>query len=291
MSKEIDLSIVIVNYNTYDDVISCLQSIYKNSKSVNLEVIVIDNASQDGSQKAIRKNFPQVKLISNRTNLFFSKANNQGLKIAKGRYLLILAPDTKILPNTLLKMINFMDAHPTCALSTIKQIDQNHAVHLTCHKHHTPITEILKMPLWHKFFIDSLILKSFRYANWNRNSLKCTDTVPGAFMWVRREIAQKLEFLDGNFDIFYSDADFCKRISDLGWEIIYNGNYSIIHLRARSISKIAPFKLMQIAHHDLNHYAKKHFGQIWSTIIYILGNINIGILNIVFTFKKLIPVK
>jgi GT2 family glycosyltransferase len=118
-----ELSVIIVNYNVRFFLEQCLYSVYKSMYGLQAEVIVIDNNSVDGSLQMVQEKFPEIILIANKDNLGFSKANNQGLKIAKGKYVLVLNPDTVVEENTFHKCIEFMDSHPKAGSLGVKMID------------------------------------------------------------------------------------------------------------------------------------------------------------------------
>lgn len=270
------LSIIIANYNTEKILANCLSSIYTNNRNIKLEVFVVDNASEDNSAKMVEEQFPQVKLIKNKKNLFYSKANNQGLNKITGDYFLILGSDTIIPKGALGKMIVFMKKVKDCGIVSCRELDENGEIIITCHAFSTPLTQILEMPFFYRFMKNNEILSKFRYKDWDRKDIREVDTIPGSFMLGRKEVLQTIDGFDEKIPLFYSDADFCKRAKEKGFGIYHNGNVAIIHLKAASL-RFFPFrKVMQFAYRDMIYYHRKHFGIIPVIPLWILAKIHLA---------------
>ncbi len=287
MKKQPDISVVIVNHNTNNDLKNCLFSLYKYSQGINFETIVIDNASTDGSPKMVKNFFPQVKLITNRKNNYFSSGYNQGLKTATGKYLLILAPDTIITQQTLRIMYSFMEKYPRCGLAGCRQTDENNILNPTGCRYSTPLTEILDMPLFSRFSKNSFLLKRMRLSSWDRRDIRQVDTIPGSFMFGRCDVLKKVGFMDEKFQLYFSDQDLSKKIKDSGWLVYHYGTTSIIHLRAQTTKKIPLYQIMQIAYRDMLYYYRKHFSLFWQPILYFFSRLNLIYFMSVYYLKKL----
>ena len=270
------LSIIIVSYNTERILANCLSSIYTNNKDIKPEVIVVDNASKDNSVKMVKEQFPQVKLIKNKKNLFYSKANNQGLNQITGNYFLILGSDTIVPKGSLSKMIAFMKKVKDCGIVSCRELDENGETIITCHAFSTPLTQILEMPLFYHFMKNNKVLSEFRYKDWDRKDIRAVDTIPGSFMLGRREVLQAVGGFDEKLPLFYSDADFCKRAKDKGFGIYHNGNVAIVHLKAASLKFFSFTKVMQFAYRDMIYYHKKHFGIIPVIPLWILAKLHLA---------------
>jgi len=276
----IDISIIIASYNTKDLLQNCLDSIFRSRGSLRIEVVVVDNASSDGSVSMVKKSFPKVTLIRNRTNLLYSKANNQGLRIAKGKYVLILNSDTLMHKDSLPKIKKFMDKHPKCGLSSCREIDGNREILDTCHRFPSPITELLEFPISRKLFPNPKILQEFRYVGWTRRDIRKVDTVPGSFMFGRRKLLEKLGFFDEKLPLFYSDADLCLRVNKAGHEIWHNGKTTITHYTARSLAKFSLYKSLRLSYKDMVTYYKKHYGIAWAALLYLLAQVNLALFKL-----------
>ncbi len=269
------LSIVILNHNTQNLLEDCLKSLFKYSKGISLQIIVVDNASTDGSVAMITANFPTVQLLQNSTNLLYSAANNQGLQIARGTYTLFLNSDTILHPHTLAKMVKFMENHPRCAAACCKQLNQKTIVLPTCHQFSTPITEILELPISRKLFPHPALLAKFRYQSWDRLSTRQTDTLPGSFLFTKTSIIQKIHGFDPHLRLFYNDADLCKRLKQLGYNLYYYAAASITHLSAQTLNQYPLPKVMAQSYQDMAYYYKKHHGVLWFIVLKLLSSFNL----------------
>lgn len=271
----IDLSIVIVNYNNKTLLKNCLASIFSNKGAVNLEVFVVDNASTDQSSEMVQKYFPQTRLIKNNKNLYYSKANNQGLTLISGKYFLVLNEDTTIPKNTFSGMIKFLKDRPSCGIASCQEIDAKGKTLLTCHKFHHPVYQILELPLFYKVFKNSSILKNFHYNNWDRKSTRQVDTIPGSFIFGKSELLKKVGNFDEKLVHFYSDADFCQRVFDAGYKIYHVGNITINHLSAATFVQFSQTQIIRQAYQDMVYYYQKHFGIFWAMLIFLLTRIHL----------------
>lgn len=266
---KIDLSISIVSFDTKSLLEQCLYSIFRNTRGINFEVTVVDNGSKDGSLEMVEKQFPQVNLIANPKNFFYSKAHNQAVKKSQGKYILILNSDTIIPPLALQKMIQFMEAHPEAAAASCREVDENGNLDQTCSRFPTPLTEFFESSLFGKILKNQKLLSNFRYGGWKRDTTCQVDVIPGSFIFTRTSVLKKLGFFDENLVLFYSDTDFCTRTKKVGFEVYHNCDVTITHLRAQSIQKLQFWQLYQISEHDILYYYKKHFGLFWWLFLWI----------------------
>jgi len=201
MSKNIDLSIIIVSWNTKDLLDKCLRSVYENNSQLNLEVFVVDNNSKDQTVDMVKSKYPLVKLISNNKNLGFAVANNQALKKAQGKYILLLNPDTEILEKALERAIEFMANHLDCGVMGAKLLNTDKTVQFSVRKLPTwwPIFLLLvKAP---KFFKKLKALDDYLCLNFNYNKLQTVEQVMGAFMLMTKKLIDEIGLLDERFFI------------------------------------------------------------------------------------------
>jgi GT2 family glycosyltransferase len=238
----IDLSIVIVSYNTKDFLIKCIESIEETAKDLAYEIIVVDNASTDGSQELVKEKFKDVVLIANKENLGFSKANNIGIKKTSGRLVLFLNADTLIYPLTLKQMIDFMDSHKDAGATTCKVEMPNGRIDDASHRGFpTP---------WNSFChftgISKLFPRSKTFGGYNLSYLDLSktheiDALAGAFMLVRREAGKKVSWWDEDYFFYGEDLDFCFMLKQNGWKVYYVPEVSILHYKGVSggIKKIS----------------------------------------------------
>lgn len=231
MKKEIDLSIIILNYNTADLLRQCLLSITKSIiEKYKLEIIVIDNNSSDNSCEMIRREFPFVKLIQNSQNLGFAAGNNIGIKEAKGRYVLLLNPDTQVSPDTLFFMLNYFESHPEVGVATCRVELVSGKLDDACHRGFpTPWNASCHLSGLGKAFPKSSFFNGYHLGYKNINKVHEIDACVGAFMMVRREVGESIGWLDEDYFWYGEDLDFCYQAKSKGWKVMYVPEVKILH--------------------------------------------------------------
>ena len=211
------LSIIIVNYKVKDLLDNCLKSIFDNSKNIELDIIVVDNYSQDGSIGMIRKKYPQINLISSEKNLGFAKANNFGFEQSKYDYVLLLNPDMQILPHTLENMINWMDKNPQASIAGCHLIDQNRRTLHHIRRFPTlgdQLAITLKLPHILPSILNKYLRKDFDYSKAAK-----VDSIRGAFFMTRKKVYKELKGLDEKYFIWFEEVDFCQKVYQSGGEV------------------------------------------------------------------------
>jgi len=240
-----DLSVIIVNHNTRDLVTMCIRSIYAETKAIRYEIILVDNASTDGSVAAIQKQFPEVRVIANTANLGFPEANNYAIPLARGRYILLLNSDTLILDQALDRMVAFMDQHPEVGITGPKMYDAEMR----------PWRYEMWFPSPALYLLQPLLLHF-----WGDIGDREVDWVPGACLMIRRCVIDQIGLLD-TF-MFGEDVDWCFRAKKAGWRIFHLGQARIIHYWGATAT--APDKIAGRVfggHQAKLYYALKHFGK------------------------------
>ena len=236
----LDLFIIIVNYNTRDFLKRCLMSIKKNvSEKIKYEIIIVDNASTDGSPSEIsnlKSQISNLKIILNRENLGFSKANNQGIKIMQdNRYVLFLNPDTIIQKNTIEQMLKFMDSHKDAGASTCKLVMLNGEVDDASHRGFpTPWNSFSHFSGLSKLFPKSKLFAGYNLGWMDMNKTHEIDALTGAFMLVRREAGQEAGWWDEDYFFYGEDIEFCYQLKQIGWKIYYVPEVSTAHFKGVS---------------------------------------------------------
>lgn len=262
-----DISIVIVNYNTKKLTLECIQSIYTFVLSYELEIFVVDNNSSDDSVTAIQSAFPQVNLIANEENVGFSKANNQAIRQARGKYILLLNSDTIVMENTLATMIQYMDEHQEVGAAGCEVLLPDATLDKACHRGFpTPEASFYYMTGLAKKYPKSPKYNSYHKSYLNMRAIHEIDCLVGAFMLVRKETIDQVGMLDEEFFMYGEDIDWCYRIKEGGWKIIYNPSVSIIHYKGAS-SKKKPVKITYEFHRAMYLFHKKHYAKKYSFII------------------------
>jgi len=265
-----DLSIIIVNWNTKNLLKNCLKSIFNTLKKVNYEIFVVDNASTDGSVNMIRSIFPNINLIINDKNDGFSKANNQALKKSVGRYVLLLNPDTVVLDNTLDEMVKFLDEHPEAGVSTCQVKYGDGRIQFTSGRHFPDIfTELFAATRLSMFFPKNRITGKYMMTYWDHNDTREVDVISGSFMMVKRLAIEQIGLLDERFYMYSEDVDWCFRIRKAGWKIFYVHHVGIIHYAGQSSAGNSR-EVRAKEYISIYIYFKKHYGRIYASIFRII---------------------
>lgn len=226
----VDVSVIIVSWNTNEILKNCLKSIYQETQRVSFEVIVIDNDSVDGTPDMINKEFSEVILIANNENRGFAAANNQGLKIAHGRYSLLLNPDTVILENAIDKMIPIADKRPEYAVLGCKVYENKDVVQMTGFAFPCFTITLYNLTGLKRLFPKSRIFGKEKMFWWDRNSEREIDVISGMFMLVRKEAIDEIGLMDEDYFVYAEEADWCYRFWKEGWGCFFTPAAKIIHL-------------------------------------------------------------
>ncbi|MBS1647110.1 MAG: glycosyltransferase [Bacteroidetes bacterium] len=255
------LSIVIVNYNVKHFVEQCLHSVYRALKGIEAEVYVVDNNSVDGSAALIKEKFPQVLLIENKVNTGFSKANNQAIKLCKGKYILLLNPDTVVQEDTFTKIISFMDEHPEAGALGVKMVDGK-GNFLPESKRGLPTPNVA----FYKIFgLAALFPKSKRFGKYHlsyldKNTIHSVDVLSGAFMLLRAQALSVCGLLDEEYFMYGEDIDLSYRIILNGYKNYYYPLTTIIHYKGESTKK-SSINYVLVFYKAMAIFARKHFSQ------------------------------
>ena len=253
------LTVIIVNYNVKYFLEQCLASVHAAMRGIEVEVIVVDNNSVDGSNEMVEEKFPWVNLIANKDNTGFSKANNQGMRIAKGEYILLLNPDTVVKEDTFSKVLHFMDAHPEAGGLGVPMVDGK-GILLPESKRGlpTPETSFYKI-----FGISKLFPKSKKFNRYYLGHLSYDETceieiLAGAFMFMRKKALDQVGLLDEAFFMYGEDIDLSWRIIQGGWKNYYFPETSIIHYKGESTKK-GSLNYVYVFYNAMIIFARKHF--------------------------------
>lgn len=234
-----DVSIIIINYNTKDILKECLTSlslaIDEAKGQLNIEVIVVDNGSVDGSGIMINRDFPEYKLIANKDNLGFSKANNLGIKIARGKYILLLNSDTKVFPGTIPKIYKFMEENPNAGVSTCQVELTDGSLDPACHRGFpTPWASFCYFTKLEKLFPKTKFFSGYHQYYKDLNTLHEIDSPSGAFYFIRKKTIDSVGLLDEDYFMYGEDLDWSYRIKKKGWTIYYFPFDKILHYKKQS---------------------------------------------------------
>lgn len=267
MQESLDLGVIIVNWNTRDHLKRCLQSLFRSEGRIRFTACVIDNGSTDGSVEMVLHDFPQVNLIQNRANLGYPRANNSGLEWygfftpdlnsedqagppsrtnqsdkVPPRYALLLNPDTELSPMALAQMTEFMDKNPTIGVAGPCLRRPDGTLDKACRRSFpTPAISFYRMTGLARLFSRSKRFNAYNLDYLPEDAVHRVDSVVGAYMQVRQEAIEAVGVLDEAFFMYGEDLDWAKRMKDAGWEVWYNGQVEVIHVKeAASSQSIKP---------------------------------------------------
>ncbi|MEY4593925.1 MAG: hypothetical protein RIQ47_335 [Bacteroidota bacterium] len=253
------LSVVIVNYNVKYFLEQCLRSVERAGEGISMEVFVVDNNSVDGSVDMVQQKFPLVKLIANKENTGFSRANNQAIRQSSGEYVLLLNPDTVVEEDTFRKVVDFMDAHPDAGGLGVRMIDGS-GKFLPESKRGLPTPAVA----FYKIFgLSYLFPKSKTFGRYHLGYLPVdkvneVDVLSGAFMLLRNSVLNKIGLLDEDFFMYGEDIDLSYRIQQLGAKNYYFPDTQIIHYKGESTKK-SSVNYVFVFYNAMIIFAKKHF--------------------------------
>jgi len=220
--------------------------------------MVIDNNSEDQSTMMLKEEFAQVKLLENKRNLGFSAACNQGIRKSRGRYILLLNPDTEFTSGGISEMIKFMEVHPQVGICGSKMIDPQGRVHFSCRLFPSYLTVISSgQSILNRFFPHNPLSRRYLLKDQNQSHTKGVDWVSGSCLLTKREVFEKIGLLDEIFFMYVEDVDFCYRAKKAGFSVHYFPEVVIIHHIGKSTQKRK--LLMQTEHHrSMYHFYRKH---------------------------------
>ena len=255
------LSVVIVNYNVKYFLEQCLHAALKACSKLSSEIIVVDNNSVDGSCQMVEEKFPEVKLIANKENLGFSKANNQAIRIARGEYILLLNPDTVVEEDCFAKTVGFMDKTPDAGGLGVKMIDGKGRF-LPESKRGLPTPEVA---FWKMFGFSKLFPHSRRFSHYHlgyldNDQIHEVEVLAGAFMLLRRETLDKVGLLDEDYFMYGEDIDLSYRITKGGYKNYYYPETTIIHYKGESTKK-GSINYVKVFYNAMIIFAGKHFSK------------------------------
>jgi GT2 family glycosyltransferase len=237
------VSVIIVSWNTRELLRGCLESVFAQSSGIAMEVIVVDNASSDGSAEMVRTAFPQVALIVNDKNRGFAAANNRGIAVAGGEYVLLLNSDTIVLDDAIGKAVRLMP--PDAAVLGVRVLNPDRTLQPTCFMFPSPLNMALSSTYLYKLLPRSRFAGRERMTWWQRDDARRVDVVTGCFMLVRRRAIEQVGVLDERFFMYAEETDWCYRFREAGWKVTFDPGAEIIHYGGASAAKAASTMSLQ----------------------------------------------
>lgn len=243
----LDLSIIIVNWNTQSLLKQCLESICNT-----IQTVVVDNASTDGSAQMVRQRFPWVQLLENRENVGFARANNQGIRASTGRYVLLLNSDTVVHPGALENLVGFMDTHPQAGACGPRLLNGDGSLQPSVDPMLTPAREFCRL-----LFLDRLWpTATYRQERWDITSPKPVEVIKGACLLVRRSTLEQVGLLDEGYFMYTEEVDLCYRMAQAGWQLWYVPTAVVTHYGGASSKQIHEQMYLELYRSKVRFYRK-----------------------------------
>lgn len=267
-ASQLDVSVIVVSFNTRDVLRECLQTLAKEAGGVRYETIVVDNASRDGSAEMVAQEFPEAKLIRSAVNLGFAAANNLGFPLAQGRHVVLLNSDAFLRPNALPLAVERMDADPRIGLGGARLIGRDDSWQPSARMFPSFINDLLTISGLSSKYPQSRFFGRFDRTWADQNQAAEVDWVPGAFSIIPRRVLESVGYFDENFFLYYEEVDLCRRIKAAGYSIWYWPDVAVVHLGGES-SKTVKHLTMSSAGSQLTLwrmrsallYYRKHHGR------------------------------
>jgi len=267
-----DVSVVIVSWNTRKMLEDCIRSIDAHTRNIRYETIVVDNASSDDSCQMIEREFPAVRLFCNNKNEGFAYGCNEGMRASRGRYLLLLNSDTLFTENTLGKMVCFLDAKPETGMGGCMLLNDDGTIQPTCADFPTAFAFISgganPVRLLRRLVFNEIYFSHPFLSHPKHKATRDVDWLAGAFMMVRREVAETVGMMDETIFMYSEEVDWCYRIRKAGWKISYTPETRIIHLGRGSTTISNDDRSVAVLESYL-YFFKKHFGTV-QAIVYTM---------------------
>jgi N-acetylglucosaminyl-diphospho-decaprenol L-rhamnosyltransferase len=262
IDARVDLTIVLVSYNTshlLERLFRCLRAA---SGDLNIQIIVVDNGSKDDSVALLRSKYSHVELIENASNVGFGRANNQAVSRAKGQYILLLNTDAFVASDTLAKTIEFMDSNPGYGVLGVKLVGEDGSLQPSCRYFPTPWNVFLQSTGLTRLSPHTRLVDDM---SWDHASIRECDWVPGCYYLARREVVEQLGLFDPIYFLYYEEVDHCRAVRKAGWKVVYFPFTQVVHLGGESAKKVSRLsdKSRQISALQLESeflFFRKHFG-------------------------------
>jgi len=254
----VDVSVIIVNWNTKDLLQNCIESVYQQAGDIQYEIIVVDNASSDGSAGMVTKNFQHVTLIRNSQNRGFAAANNQGMAIAKGRYVLLLNSDTVVLDGGIAKTVSFADTDPQAAVVGCRVLNPDTTLQPTCFMFPSLLNLFLSSTYLYKLFPNGKFFGREQMTWWSGDEAREVDVVSGCFMLVRRKAIELVGMMDAQYFMYAEETDWCYRFKKAGLKVVFAPVAQIIHFKGASTVQRSADMVIQLRLSILRFFRKHH---------------------------------
>lgn len=256
-TKLVDLTVIVVSWNTRELLRRCLQTLKAELQDLDAEVFLVDNASADGSAEMVAQEHSWVRLIANSSNLGFAAANNQALETARGRYVLLLNPDTEVVPGALSALFAFLGAHPNAGIVAPQLLNSDGTIQRSCRQFPTFTNMAYEILGLSRVFPNDARFKAYKMLDFNHDAEREVDQPEGACLLIRREVIEQVGKLDDGFFMLFEEVDWCFRIKQRGWQIWFTPSAQVIHHYGQSIKQVKA-KMIISSHKGMFRFWRKH---------------------------------
>lgn len=263
-----DVSIIIVTWNSSSFIGECLDSIYSHKGKLRLEVLVVDNDSQDATKDIIREFYPRVVLIENNENLGYARANNQGIASSVGKYIMLLNPDVRLRDNALVELFLFMENHPEAGGAGPQLLNMDGSIQPSCREFPSFSTLLYDLLGLSYLFPKSKIFGKWRMGYFDHNSAREVDQPMASALILRRKALAQVGLMDEDFFMFFNDVDLCYRLRKNGWNIYFYPDARAYHFLGGSTQKVKT-KMIYLSHRGYFKFLKKHRKTVLDEILLI----------------------
>ncbi len=249
-----DLSIIVVSWNTRELLSDCLAAVYAEPPDCPFEVWVVDNASQDNSADMVRQRFPQARLLETGANLGFAGANNLAISQSMGEYVLLLNPDTVVRPFALTALVQFMNEHPEAGGAGSRLLNADGSLQPSCYPLPT-----LSRELWRLFHLDVLYAYGvYKMEGWDTAVTRRVEIVQGASFILRRNVLQRVGLLDDSYFMYSEEVDLCYRIKQAGWPLYWIPQSQVVHYGGQSTRQVAAKMFIELYRGKVQYFRKNN---------------------------------
>lgn len=256
----VDLSVIILNWNTKAETRDCLNSIFGQNRRHAIEIIVADNASSDGSREMLAAEFPQARVVAHPVNLGFCAGNNRAIPATSGRYILFLNSDTVVTECALDTLLDFADAHPDIGIVGPKLLNPDGSLQYSCRRFPDLGAGFFRNTPLGRLFPKNRFTQDYLMSDWDHATVRDVDWVSGAALLIRREALEQLGGFDEGFYMYCEDVDLCYRAQEAGWRVVYFPDTVIYHIIGRSTNQV-PTRMTYHFHRSMHRFYKKHYAR------------------------------
>lgn len=253
----VEISAVVISFNGMQFLPECLRTLVEDLEGLSHEIIIVDNGSSDGSVEFIRDNYPQTQLIENKTNVGFAKAVNEGIKTAKGKYLYILNQDLRFRKGTARSLLDRIKQDDTIGMIGPKFVGFDGRLQWSARAFPS-----YRHIIYRALFLDRLFPRHPEFSSWrmgwfDHEHERFVDQPMGAVMLIPREVVERVGYMDENFPLLFNDVDYCRRMKEAGYRLLYYPGAVVEHFVGGSTKKM-PVKLRIASHRSLYRYLRKY---------------------------------